>query len=59
MTLAALSLALEVSDNMDFGEMIVGAGTLALAGITGLLAWKTSSECGHGGGECRGGQGER
>jgi hypothetical protein len=38
-----LPLALEVSDNMDFGELIVGVGTLALAAITGLLAWKTSA----------------
>ncbi len=43
MTLSVLPLALEVSDNMDLGELIVGAGTLALAGITGLLAWKTSA----------------
>lgn len=42
-THSVLPLALEVSDNMDFGELIVGVGTLALAAITGLLAWKTSA----------------
>ena len=38
---SVLPVALEVSDNMDFGELIVGFGTLALAGVTWRLARTT------------------
>jgi hypothetical protein len=39
--LTGLPFALEVSDNMDFGELIVAVGTFALAMGTLALAWIT------------------
>ncbi len=39
-----MPVALELTDSLTFGELIVGAGTLALAGFTGYLGFQAKRE---------------